>query len=106
MIKFEDNTDIGGVIDRISYKDLEIAYWTAEYFMAVQLRQKVAIDTETGEEIEMKGHTTYIPIGTPEEDVIREIYYLCLRWETHELNEFFKVDGHRPYNPHRKVLES
>lgn len=91
-------------IRSISYKpNISFKTWTADNFIAVQLHEKLAVDTETGEEIEMFGHITYIPMHADKETVIREVYYLCMRWEMHELQEFFKVDGKRPFNPHHSL---
>ncbi len=92
------------IIDSITYKPgLKFKYWTADHFIGVQIKQEKAIDSEAGGSIEMGGHPTYIPVNADKETVVRELYFLCLRWEKHELDEFFKVDGKRPYNPHHNI---
>lgn len=92
-------------LSRISYKDLEICCGEVDYFFIVYLQKDLVEDSETGEFLDMEGHRAYLPKNISIEELFREVYFLCQRWEMHELQEFFKVDGKRPFNPHHTVDE-
>ena len=55
---------------------------------------------------DFEGCICYLPTHEKitEEFLIRELRMLCHRWQLHEADEYLKVDGKTPYNPHREVL--
>lgn len=105
-------TDADEILWSITYKpgwQLEWSrVWGGDLGWLLRFEWKaVRPDRETGVEGEGQGGPTYVPYSDLKggEHLMRLVFGAVLRYEEHEAREFFKVNGERPFDPHKRLLD-
>lgn len=101
-----------GYLRRITYKPRTVFSWNCELNsvgtpekLLLNVRMTVADADNPSRETKintsgMMDFRTFKMMEFPE--FYRWVWQLCRNLEVHELNEFFKVDGKAPFDPHRE----